>query len=93
MPEYVERSEFNQSLNRIHTRVDEIAKVGIQIETSAKIMEKSVSDMHTIIYGNGGKKGLKEKFSAIISAINIQWYLLGLVIAGLIGTAWIVIRK
>lgn len=91
--DYVEREEFLQSLERVHTRIDKIAETGIKIETSAKMMEKSVDEMHQIIYGKEGKDGVVSKVYSNIARINMQWWLLGTIIAGLFGTAWIIIRK
>jgi hypothetical protein len=93
MAEFVERDEFTQSLERVHTRIDKIAETGIKIETAAEMMEKSVNDMHTIIYGREGKDGMVSKVYGVYARINIQWWLLSTIILGLFGTAWIIMQN
>jgi hypothetical protein len=79
-------------MSRIHDRIDIIEKTAVQIETSAKMMEKSVEKICLLVYGNG-KDGIMGKIVRNDTRVNIQWWLLGLLIAGLLGTCWVVIKQ
>jgi len=91
MPE-ITREEFNQSLNRIHSRIDEISKTGTQIETSAKLMKESVDKMCDCVYGNG-KSGLMSRVTALFERVSLQTKLIMGIILSILGMAFFIIRE
>ncbi len=51
--EPIMRSEYNESIGRLHDRVNEIKDSVIRTEESVKHSEKFMKDMHSVLYGNG----------------------------------------
>ena len=57
MPEPIMRSEYNESIGRLHDRVNEIKDSVIRTEESVKHSESFMKDMHKVLYGDNGKDG------------------------------------
>jgi len=83
----VSREECQNSMARLHERVDKIAESSTKIETAANSIKESIDEMYTLMYGNG-KNGIITKIASIWTKINIQWCLLFLILTGIIGLAW-----
>ena len=88
----ITREEFNQSLGRIHDKIDNIGKTGIQIETSAKIMQESVNKMCDCIYGNG-KDGITSKITRLFERISLHTKLITITIGSIIGLSFYVLQS
>ena len=92
MPDEITRQEYNQSLERIHTRIDDIQKTAIQIETSAKHIEESVKDMHKVIFGDG-RNGLIAKVTKLFERVSLHTKIIvGALLAIIGGFVTLVVR-
>lgn len=92
MSDEITRQEFNNSIGRLHEEVKSINNCTIQIKADAKYMKESTQQMHQIIFGNS-RPGLITKVSNIFTILKIHFWLIGLIVIGLLSTAWFVIRK
>ncbi len=81
----VTREECNQSMQRIHERIDEISKCSIKTEASATRMEAIMCDIHKVMYGNS-KDGLITKVSNLWQKVSGIYWLGGVIIVAVIGT-------
>ena len=93
MPEPITRTEFNETVTRIHQRVDDIAKTGTQIETSAKMMQVSVDKMCDCIYGTNGKTGLTGKIVQLFERVGLQTKLIIFIFLSIAGMAFYIIQN
>jgi hypothetical protein len=89
--EPITRPEFNETISRIHQRVDEISKTTTQIETSAKMMETSVNKMCECIYGNG-KSGLTSRITQLFERVSLHTKLISMLMLSIIGLAFYIIQ-
>lgn len=78
--------EFRESLTRVHIRVDGVEKTTIQIEASAKTIERSVTAMHALIFGNEKADGLVTKVSNLNQKVGGLYWFGSVVIIALVGT-------
>ena len=88
--DFVGREEFGRSLERIHTRVDEISKSSTSTEISARYIAESVKAMHEIVFGNG-KPGILTRVATVCTRVCMQWWVLGIIIVccgGLLFLMW-----
>ena len=92
MSEPITRPEFNETIARIHQRVDEISKTSTQIETSAKMMQISVEKMCDCVYGNG-KSGIISRITQLFERVSLQTKLITAIIFSIIGLAFYIIRQ
>ena len=89
MPEntFVTHKEHNESISRLHSRIDEIKESSIRQEGSSKRQEESSirierfgKDIHDVIYGTDKTDGLLTRVSSNIKLIQINFRLvLGLI--------------
>jgi len=87
MEDLMKRQECNQSMQRVHERVDTIFQDVAEIKICAKIIKESVQDMHKVIFGNS-REGLITKISNIFVTLKIHFWLISIIIIGLFGLAW-----
>jgi len=85
MTEPVDREEYLNAIGRVHSRIDTVEKTTASIETSAKSIEKSVCEMHKIMYGNAGADGLVTKVSNLKQKLSGIFWLGGVIIIATIG--------
>jgi len=90
--EPISREEFNQSLARIHDKVDNIAKTTIQIETSAKMVQTSVEKICECVYGNS-KGGLTSKITQLFERVSLHTKLIMGIFFSILGIAFYIIRN
>ena len=79
-------------MNRVHIRIDEIKESSIRIEESSKRIEQFVNDIHKVIYGNG-RNGLIIKLNNAITKVNLNRWLLGIMILGLFSIVFFVLQN
>jgi hypothetical protein len=72
----IKREEYQQSMARLHERLDGIATNTTKIEVAAEYISKSVDRMHEAIFGNG-KPGALQRITQVWTKISIQWWLIG----------------
>jgi len=82
MDDFVKRPEYNDSIGRIHDKVNAIDKAVGQIEIYTKIIKETTDKIGEAVYGNGGK-GLISKLSSVVTKVNVQWWMFSLVIAAI----------
>jgi len=82
--ESVTREECLTSMQRIHQRVDEISNCSIEVKTSAKNIEKSVCEMHKIMYGSESSDGIVTKVSNLAQKVAGLFWFGGVVIVALV---------
>lgn len=73
--EPVTRSECKESMDRFHTRIDEIQKSVIRMEESTKRIEKFGEDIHKLLYGNGNNGFITttaKKFTQLFERISLH---------------------
>jgi 23S rRNA U2552 (ribose-2'-O)-methylase RlmE/FtsJ len=92
MSEPITRPEFNETVGRIHDKIDAIAKTGIQIETSAKMVEKSVEKICECVYGNS-KEGITQKLTRLFERVSLHTKLIMGIVFSILGIAFYVIRN
>lgn len=92
MVEPITREEFSQTVGRIHDKVDAIKQTTIQIETSTKIVEKSVEKICDCVYGNG-KTGLSQKIVQLFERISLHTKLIMGILFSIVGMAFYIIRQ
>lgn len=86
--EFVPRKEYTEGQGRVHKRIDDINLSSVRIDESTKRQEEMVKEMHTIVYGNGGRDGLMTKVSNIFKTLQIHWFILSVILLGLISLSW-----
>ena len=80
MSEPINRDEYQNSMARLHERIDGIAGNTIRIEVAAQHITKAVDRIHEAVFGNG-KPGALHRITQAWSAINFQWWAIGGVLA------------
>jgi len=93
MPEGISREEFNQSLGRIHDKIDDINKTGIQIDTSAKLMKESVDKIYDCVYGTNGKTGLTSRIVQLFERVSLHTKLIMAIIFSILSIAFFIIQQ
>lgn len=89
----ISRPECTNSMQRVHTRIDEISQCSIEVKISAKNIEKMVNDMHNIMFGSEKGDGLITKTSNLGQKVSGIYFFGGLVIASLVGTLITILVK
>ena len=74
--EPIGREEYQNSMARLHERLDSIATNATKIEVAAEYMTKATERMHEAIFGNG-KPGALHRITQVWATINFQWWVLG----------------
>ena len=92
MAEPITRPEFNETVSRIHEKIDAIAKTAIQIETSAKMVEKIVEKMGECVYGNG-KEGITQKLTRLFERVSLHTKLITAIFFSIMGIAFYIIQQ
>ena len=92
MDEKISRQEFNESLARIHDKVDSISKSTIVIETSAKAITAAIDKMFICIYGNG-QPGLVAKITQLFERISLHTKLIFGITGALLTMAFFVLQS
>lgn len=82
----VSHDECMRSMERIHTRVDKIENTATAVETSAKNIEKCVSDMKSLMYGSEKADGIITRVSNLGQKVGGLFWFGGVIIIGLVGT-------
>lgn len=90
--DFIKREEFNQTVGRIHDKVDNISKISIQIETSAKMVQTSVEKICECVYGNG-KEGITQKLTRLFERVSLHTKLIMGIVFSILGIAFYVIRN
>ena len=75
MSEPVSRVECKESMDRFHTRIDDIQKSVIRIEESTKHIEKFGDDIHKLLYGDGNNGFITtttKKFTQLFERISLH---------------------
>jgi hypothetical protein len=83
--EVITRQECTNSMQRVHTRIDEISNCSIEVKTSAKNIEKMVNDMHNIMFGSEKGEGLITRQSNLSQKVSGVYFFGGVVLVSLIG--------
>ena len=87
----VERQEYNAGQERIHNRIDEIAKSTAEIETYSKAMKESTDRIFQAIYGNG-RDGIIHKVAQMCGKLGMHAKLIIFLIAAIMAIAGYVIQ-
>ena len=90
--DFIKREEYQNTMERLHQRVDKISETGIKIETSVNLMKESVDKMCECVYGNG-KSGLTQKITQLFERISLHTKLLTAVILSVLGMAFCIIQN
>ena len=90
--DYVKREEYNESLNRIHARVDDIAKETTQIGIYAKVMKEASDKFHECIFGNG-KDGMMTKITKLFERVSLQTKLITAIIFSILGLSFYILQS
>ena len=88
----ITREEYNQSLGRIHDKVDVISEKTTQIETSAKMMQVSVEKICGCVYGNG-KNGIISRITQLFERVSLHTKLIMLIMFSILGIAFFIIQQ
>lgn len=88
----VERQEYNRGQERIHKRVDEIAKATAEIKTYSQAMKESSDRIYQAIYGNG-RDGLIQKVARMFERSGLHTKLITFIFLSLVGIAFAVIKS
>jgi hypothetical protein len=87
----IEREEYNHGQQRIHERIDKIAKSTAEISTYSKAMKESSDRIFQAVYGNG-KDGLIQKITKVSERSSLHTKLIIAIIVALFGIASYVIK-
>ena len=87
----VSRDEYSRGQQRIHERIDKINESSVRVEASTKHIEALMTDIHKVIYGNG-RNGLKTQQAKLSTRVIFLQWLVGAMLAGIIGVAGYIIR-
>ena len=71
MSEPITREEYNDSIGRIHEKVNKISECVIEIATCSKMVKEDVRDMHKVIHGNGDN-GLTNKITKLFERVSLH---------------------
>lgn len=69
------RTEYKESMDRFHIRVDEIKDSVIRMEESTKRIEKFTEDMHKLLYGDGNNGFITtttKKFTQLFERVSLH---------------------
>lgn len=88
----ITRPEFNETIGRIHDKIDAIAKTAIQIESSAKTVEKIVEKMGECVYGNG-REGITQKLTRLFERVGLHTKLITAIFLSIMGIAFFIIQQ
>jgi len=91
MADEFSQNRCNESMSRLHSRVDEIRESSIRTEESAKKIGEYVKDIHKSMYGNG-KDGLITKVSNLFTMLKVHWGFIWLIVGGILTLAFFIIR-
>lgn len=87
----VQRAEYNESIGRIHDKVNNIDKAVARIEVCTDLMSKNTDKIYNVVFGNA-KDGLVTKISKMWDTMNKQWFAIVAGMSVIIGTAVFIIR-
>ena len=99
MAEPITREEYNESIGRVHEKVELIKNSVIRSEENAKHIDETVKnfiikvDRSVFDTEEGFIIKTKSKLTGICVQLKNQWYLITLLLVGIFGIAWGVIRK
>lgn len=79
-----ERDKVDNSITRIHERIDSVEKTAVHIETSAKNIEICVNKMERVMYGNEDGDGIITKVSNLSQKVSGLLWLGGVIIVALV---------
>lgn len=83
---------MEDSLRRVHKRIDEQEKLVAKIETHTAIIKDSVQDMHRVIFGNG-KDGIITKIVRLFERVSLHTKIItSTVIAVIIGFVGLIFK-
>jgi len=91
MSEPIQREEFNQSIQRVHDRIDKVESTTARIEVSASNIEKAADKLYATMFGNG-KDGVIAKLAALSTRIKLHEGLLFFILMSIVGGACFVVR-
>lgn len=92
MENTVSRKEHTVDITVLHRRVDEIRESSIRMEESSKRIEAFGDKVHKVMYGNG-QAGIITKVSNLFTLVKIHFWLLGIIVTGVLGVAFWIIRR
>jgi len=92
MAEGITREEYNQSLARIHDRIEAIEKTGTRIEVTAQLMKESVDKICECVYGND-RTGLTQKITQLFERISLHTKLITFLVLSVMSIAFCIIKK
>jgi len=88
----ITREEYNESIGRIHEKVNLIATDTKIIAKSAERLDKFSEDIHRVIYGNG-KTGLSQMITTLFERVSLHTKLVLGMITAILGLAFFIIRS
>lgn len=84
----VKRDEFKDTVDRIHNRIDEMAKVQARMDVNVEHIKKFGDDIHKLVYGNG-HDGLITRITRLFERVSLHTKIFvsvgGAVLVGFIG--------
>jgi hypothetical protein len=69
-----------------------INAVRVAIAEELKPIKESYNEMHKRMFVDNGKKSIQSSLSDLSGHIKFQWFLLGILLTGLIGVAFWILR-
>lgn len=95
MSEGISREEYNTGMARIHERMDVMSASSIRMEESSRRTEQvsehiseKIDKMFEVMFGNGRGEGVLTKLKGIKTQLSYHWWLIGIILVGLVGGAW-----
>lgn len=91
--EVVTRREFDGFCGRISKEVEQIQLSVTKMEIMMNSMSEIVKRIDEAIFGKGGGEGMIIKMTKLSSVQQVQVWLVGLLMAGVLGIAWYILQK
>ena len=73
-------------------RAECVNAVRIAVQQEIKPLKDNFNEMHKPMFVDNGKKSIQTSLSALNGHVKFQWFVLGVLIAGIAGTAFWIIR-
>ena len=73
-------------------RAECVNAVRIAVQEELEPLKKDVGELHKRMFVDNGKKSIQSSLSSLNGHVKFQWFVLGVLIAGIAGTAFWIIR-
>ena len=78
--------------NDEYPKAECVNAVRIAVQEELEPLKKDVGELHKRMFVDNGKKSIQSSLSSLNGHVKFQWFAIGGIISGIIGTAFWIIR-